>query len=299
MAKKYKDIVGDGGSDIVGQVTAQIDRLRSRMDLIRHKVAVMSGKGGVGKSAITVNLAAVLASQGYQVGVLDADINGPTLAKMLGVRGRSLPMGESGVSPALGPLNIKVMSMDLLLAEDKAPVVWDAPTKRDTFIWQGTMEASTLREFLADTDWGELDFLLVDLPPGAHGFPTLAQLLPNLGGTIMVTIPSQVSHLVVKKSITLAQELRSPLIGLVENMAGYVCLHCGILGNLFHAAGDGEKITTELGVPLLGRIPFDPRISVSTDWGVPFVLEHGDSPAGIALADMAGKVRLFLEEGGR
>ncbi|MFQ5851227.1 MAG: Mrp/NBP35 family ATP-binding protein [Candidatus Binatia bacterium] len=299
MAKRYKDIRADGGSDIVGQVTAQTDRVRSRMDPIRYKVAVMSGKGGVGKSTITVNLAAVLASQGYRVGVLDADINGPAIAKMLAVRGRSLPIGQSGVSPVLGLLNIKVMSMDLLLPEDKAPVVWDAPTQQGTFIWQGTMEASALREFIADTDWGELEFLLVDLPPGAHGFSTLVQLLPDLAGTIMVTIPSQVSHLVVKKSIALAQELRSPLVGLVENMAGYVCLHCGVLGDLFRGAGDGEKIATELGVPHLGRIPFDPRISVSTDWGVPFVVEHGDSPAGRALAYMAGKVKHFLGEGGR
>ncbi|MFQ5797616.1 MAG: Mrp/NBP35 family ATP-binding protein [Bacteroidota bacterium] len=297
MAKKHKDIVGDGGSDIVGQVTAQMDRLRSRMDLIRHKAAVMSGKGGVGKSAVTVNLAAVLASQGYQVGVLDADINGPAIGKMLGVRGRSLPMAQSGVSPALGPLNIKVVSMDLLLPEDKAPVVWEAPIQEDSFIWRGTMEASSLRELLADTDWGELDFLFVDLPPGGHGFPTLVQLLADLGGTIMVTIPSQVSHLVVKKSIALAQELRTPLIGLVENMAGYHCLHCGTLGDLFHAAGEAGKIATELGVPHLGSIPFDPRISVSTDWGVPFVLEYGDSPAGRALEEMAGQVKQFLEEG--
>lgn len=266
------------------------------MDLIRHKVAVMSGKGGVGKSAVTVNLAAVLASQGYKVGVLDTDINSPVIAKMLGVRGRSLPMGERGVSPALGPLKIKVMSMDFLLPEDKTPVIWDSPTQQDTFIWQGTMEASAIREFISDIDWGELDFLFVDLPPGAHDFSTVAQFLPDLGGTVMVTIPSQVSHLVVKKSVVLAQELKTPLIGLVENMAGYVCSHCGSLGDLFHAMGDGQTIAAETGVPHLGSIPFDPRISVSTDWGVPFVQEYEDSPAGKAFVELADKVKRFVQE---
>lgn len=295
MSKKYKDIVGDGGSDIIGQVTAQGERLRSRMALIRHKVAVMSGKGGVGKSAITVNLAAILAAQGYRVGVLDADINGPTVAKMLGVRMQSLPIGESGISPASGPLNIKVMSMDLILPGERTPVVWDAPTQQDTFIWRGTIEAGTLREFLADIDWGELDFLLIDLPPGPYSFSTIAQLIPEMIG-IMVTIPSEVARLVVGKFIVLAQELKIPLVGLMENMVGYVCPHCGKLGELFYADGTGDIMAAELGLPYLGNIPFDPKLQVSTDWGVPFVLEHGDSPAGQALTNVAIQVKRFLEE---
>ncbi|MDP2728910.1 MAG: Mrp/NBP35 family ATP-binding protein [Dehalococcoidales bacterium] len=296
MSKKYGDIAGDGGSDIIGQVTAQGERLRSRMAFIRHKVAVMSGKGGVGKSALTINLAAILASQGYRVGVLDADINGPAVAKMLGVRMQSLPTGESGIAPASGPLNIKVMSMDLILPGEKTPVVWDAPTQRDTFIWRGTIEAGALREFLADTVWGELDFLLIDLPPGPYSFSTVAQLIPEMIG-IMVTIPSEVAYLIVRKFTVLAQELKTPLVGLVENMVGYVCPHCGKLGDLFYAAGNGERMAAELGLPHLGGIPFDPRLQVSTDWGVPFVLEHGDSPAGKALSHIADKVKLFLGEG--
>ena len=157
------------------------------------------------------------------------------------------------------------------------------------------MEANALREFLADTDWGELDFLMVDLPPGAYAFPTLAQFIPDLRG-IMVTIPSEVSHLVVKKSITLAQESGMPLVGLVENMAGYVCPHCGRQGDLFYAAEDGAEMAAELGVPHLGRIPFDPRLSVAADWGLPFVLDHGDSPAGRGLFGVAEKVKQSLGE---
>ncbi|MBI4332171.1 MAG: Mrp/NBP35 family ATP-binding protein [Chloroflexi bacterium] len=296
MAKRYKDIVGDGGSDIVGQVVAQNERLRSRMSLIHHKVAVMSGKGGVGKSTITVNLAAILASRGYRVGLLDADINGPNVGKMLGVRKQSLSMGESAVSPALGPLDIKVMSMDLLLPGDNTPVEWDALSQQDTFIWRGTIEAGALREFLADTAWGELDFLLMDLPPGPYAFTTLTQLIPELTG-VVVTIPSELSRLVVKKFIVLAQKTRTRLAGLVENMAGYVCPHCGKLGDLFYAASDGEKVALEMGLPFLGRIHFDPRLPVSTDWGVPFVLEHNDSAAGKAIAQVAEKVKKFLGEG--
>ena len=296
MAKKYRDIVGDGGSDIIGQVTAQGERLRSRMALIRHKVAVMSGKGGVGKSALTINLAAILASQGYRVGVLDADINGPTVAKMLGVRMQSLPIGESGIYPASGPLNIKVMSMDLMLPGEKTPVVWDAPTQQDTFVWRGTIEAGTLREFFADTAWGELDFLLIDLPPGPYSFSTVAQLIPDMIG-IMVTIPSEVARLVVRKFTALAQESKIPLVGLVENMAGYVCPHCGELGELFYADGNGEMMAAEFGLPHLGKIPFDPKLQVSTDWGVPFVLEQWDSPAGRALTHVAEQMKQFIKEG--
>ncbi|MCI0526548.1 MAG: Mrp/NBP35 family ATP-binding protein, partial [Nitrospira sp.] len=228
--KKYKDIVGDGGSNILGQVGEQMERLKARMAKIRHKVAVMSGKGGVGKSSITANLAVGLASKGYTVGVLDADVNGPSLAKMMGVRGQKLKITGEGIQPAISPGNIRAMSMDLLLPTDETPVIWDAPTQQEAFVWRGTMEVTALREFLADTNWDHLDFLLLDLPPGTDRLPNLVELLPDLGGTLVVTIPSEVSQLIVKKSITLAKDLlKTPVIGLVENMAGYVCLRCGAL----------------------------------------------------------------------
>jgi ATP-binding protein involved in chromosome partitioning len=287
--KRYKDIAGDGGSDIAGQVAAQQARLRARLAGIRRTVAVVSGKGGVGKSSITANLAAVLAAEGYAVGVLDADLNGPSIAKMLGVRSHTLTVGEAGVEPARSADGIRVLSMDLLLPSDETPVVWEAPTQAEAHTWRGTMEATALREFLTDTAWGTLDVLLLDLPPGADRLPTVAGLVPDLSGAVVVTIPSEVSHLVVKKSITLAREAGIPLLGLVENMAGYVCVECGALGALFEGPG-GERTATDLRIPFLGRVPFDPRLARAADRGRPFVLEQADSLAGRALNGIAGRL---------
>ena len=178
--KRYRDIAGDGGSNIVGQVEAQQARLTTRLRDVRAIVAVVSGKGGVGKSSVTANLAAACAHAGDRVGVLDADLNGPTMAKMLGVRGRTLEVGPGGVEPPAGALGIRVMSMDLLLADDATPLTWDAPSQAEAHTWRGTMEANALREFLADTDWGALDVLLIDLPPGTDRLATIAGLVPAL-----------------------------------------------------------------------------------------------------------------------
>ena len=218
--KGHRDIAGDGGSNIVGQVAAQQARLAARMASIRASVAVVSGKGGVGKSSVTANLAAALAARGLAVGVLDADLNGPSLGKMLGVRGQTLRVEAAGVRPAVSAEGIRVLSMDLLLPGDDTPVVWDAPTQAEAHTWRGTMEGTALREFLMDTAWGALDVLLIDLPPGADRLPTLLDLLPGLTGAVVVTIPSAVSHLVVRRAMTLARERGARLLGLVENMAG-------------------------------------------------------------------------------
>jgi ATP-binding protein involved in chromosome partitioning len=291
MTKRYKDVVGDGGSNIAGQVAEQMNRLRARMAGVRHKIAVMSGKGGVGKSTITTNLAAVFAQQGLRVGVMDADINGPSLAKMFGVRGQRLRIDDTGVFPAAGPLGIQLISMDLFLPEDKMPVVWDGPLT-EAFIWRGTLEMHALREFLSDTHWGELDILLIDLPPGTDRFSTLRDLLPDLDGSIVVTIPSAVSHLVVLKSITMAQEfLKTPVIGLIENMTAYLCPTCQEVHPLFAPL---TKRDTALGVPLLGSIPFDPRMAEASDRGVPYVLEYGSSLVGHALVEVGERVKNFL-----
>lgn len=296
MAQRPTDIAGDAGSEIVAQVMEQQRRVHSRMERVAHTVAVMSGKGGVGKSMLTANLAAALAARGYAVGALDADLSGPCLARMLGAHGQSLHLRDGGVVPAVGAAGVRVMSMDLLLAGDETPVVWDdlAGSAQASSVWRGAMDTSALREFLSDTQWGELDFLLIDLPPGAYSLPVLAGLLPDLAGAIVVTIPSDASRLVVTKSVTLAGETGTPLLGLVENMAGYYCQHCGELRELFPADVEGRSWVEELAMPYLGRVPFDPRLAGPAADGLPFVLRHGDSPAGEALIGIADGIERSL-----
>jgi ATP-binding protein involved in chromosome partitioning len=279
MAKGYQDLAGDGGSNIVGQVAEQLGRLQARIQGIRATVAVVSGKGGVGKSAITVNLATAVAMAGAAVGILDADLNGPSIAKMTGVRGQKLVITVEGVYPVRGPVGMRIMSMDLLLPHDETPVRWQAPTQTDAYVWRSSMEATALREFLCDTVWGDLDILFLDLPPGTDRIGTLAGILPGLTGLILVTIPSEVSHLVVRKSLALARDLRIPVLGLIENMAGYYCQSCETVGELFRP-GHGPRLACDFGIRFLGEIPFDPRLARSGDSGLPFVALHQETAIG-------------------
>jgi ATP-binding protein involved in chromosome partitioning len=273
--KRYKDLVGDGGSNIAGQVHVQQTRLRERLAGVSVIVAVVSGKGGVGKSSITANLANCFALQGRRVGVLDADLNGPSMAKMLGVRGRTLAVGADGVTPPASALGVKVMSMDLLLPSDATPLTWEAPTQDEAYTWRGTMEANALREFLADTAWGALDLLLIDLPPGTDRLATVTGLVPALGGTVIVTIPSDVSHLVVRKSITVASQAKAPVLGLVENMTG-----------MFRGPA-GADLAREAGVAFLGSVPFDPELALAADRGEAFVATAPGRESARALAEVA------------
>ena len=292
--KTYADIVGDGGSNVLAQVQQQAARLQERLHSVRSLIAIVSGKGGVGKSTVTVNLAAALAMQGRRVGVLDADINGPSIAKMLGVRGYTPQLTSDGVMPATGPLEMRVMSMDLFLPDDATPVLWKAPTQHEAFVWRSTMEMTVLRELLTDTRWGELDYLLLDLPPGTDRLPNVVGLLPFLAGALLVTIPSQVSQLIVQKSLTIAKEiLPGRVMGLVDNMQGYVCPHCHTLGALFPEA-NSVATATALQVPYLQGIPFDPRLASAADRGRPFVLEHADTLAGQAFLALATTLQQFL-----
>lgn len=280
--KRYKDIAGDGGSNIAGQVEAQQGRLKHRLESVRAIIAVVSGKGGVGKSALTASLACAFALDGWKVGVLDADLNGPTQAKVLGVRGRRLVIADGVVEPPCTDLGVKVMSMDLLLPTDAAPLTWDAPVQEESHTWRGAMEANALREFLADTNWGMLDVLLLDLPPGTDRLATIASLLPALSGIVVVTIPSDVSHLVVRRSITVAVNTRAPVLGLVENMAG-----------LF-VGPDAAKLAADAGIPFLGSVPFDRAIAVAGDQGDPFVASAPERMSAMALRRVAEAIRTAL-----
>lgn len=276
--KHYRDVAGDGGSNVVGQIAAQQQRLRERLAGVRAILAVVSGKGGVGKSTLAAGLAGCFAAGGWRVGVLDADLNGPSMAKMLGVRGRRLVMAGDAVEPPEAALGIKVMSMDLLLASDATPLTWQAPTQEEAHTWRGSMEAQALREFLADTNWGALDALVIDLPPGTDRLATVASLVPRLAGTILVTIPSDVSQLVVRRSITVARQTEAPVLGLVENMVG-----------LFPGP-DAAALAAEAGIPFLGRVPFDPALAAATDRGDPFVVTEPGSEAARQLTAIAKKI---------
>lgn len=271
--KAYKDIVGDSGSRIVEQVTNKNARLNERMKGIRYKVAVMSGKGGVGKSTLTIGLAVGMAKDGIKVGIMDADINGPSIQNMMGIEDVNLDSNEMGITPVNSVLGIKVMSMNLLLPSKVIPTRWDGPSI--TYPWISAIEATALRELLADTNWGELDILLIDMPPGLNCFNDLAALLPDLSGVIIVTIPSEISHLIVLKTVYRIKELNVPIIGIIENMKGYTCIHCGKENDLF-SERDMEEVFAYLNLPYLGRVPFDKGLSLS-DGGLTRLYKEGSN----------------------
>jgi len=267
--------------------TEQEQRLKTKMSKIKHKIAIISGKGGVGKSTVTVNLATSFALQGHtdKVGVLDADIHGPCVPKMLGLKGHKLVGGPGGtLFPVTGQQGIKVVSMDFLLPNDEAPV-----------IWRGPLKMRIIQQFLSDIAWGDLDFLFVDLPPGTGDEPlSVIQLVPEIDGVIIVTMPSEVSQAVVKKAITFAKQLGVPVIGIIENMSGFVCPECGAKLDIFKAGG-GKQVAEDLSVPYLGKIPIDPAICVDSDSGTPFVAGNKDSPTVKAFAEIVTKIKQFLK----
>jgi ATP-binding protein involved in chromosome partitioning len=238
---------------------------------IKHKLVVMSGKGGVGKSMTTVNLALALARMGYKVGLLDVDLNGPCVPRMMGMHGQRLTITPEGAQPPIGPLNIKVASMDFFL-DSTSPVRWKGPMDLSP-VWLGLMEMNVIREFLGDVIWGELDYLLTDLPPGAAADkpPVIAGFIPDLAGAVVVTTPSEVASDVVQKSITYARDMGINVLGVVENMSQYRCPSCGAEHELFE--GNTEAMCEALDVPLLGRIPFDRTLAKTFDKGVPLLDE--------------------------
>jgi ATP-binding protein involved in chromosome partitioning len=292
--KTYEDLAGDGGSNIISQVVSQREKLRSRLDKIKHKVALMSGKGGVGKSSITANIAACLADQGHRVGILDADLNGPSIGHLLGVgNDQKIEIDEQGIQPGAGAMGVKIMSMDMLVASPDTPVMWTEDGAA-TSTWVSTMESTALRELLADTNWGDLDYLLIDMPPGSDRIDNIRDLIPELAGVVEITIPSLLSQHIVSKSITKNNTMGVPIIGLIENMATYVCPHCDQEGKLFEGQ-DVEKLTDKKGINYIGKIPFDTRVSRKTDSGTLFYAENKDSITGKAIASAVNYITNFIE----
>ena len=250
--RSYRDLTGADRSGLLDQVVAQRERVARRLNRVRAVVAVMSGKGGVGKSYVTAVLAKGAADAGKRVGVLDADLKSPTCARLLGARG-PVRILEDGAQPVVGVGGIRLFSTDLLLGEGN-PLAWNEPVS-ERFIWRGTLETGALREFLSDVAWGDLDLLMVDLPPGADRLDDLAALVPDMRGALAVTIPSEESRMSVERSIRAALSAGIPLLGIVENMTGYECEHCGRQGPLFTGTA-GDQLAATFGLPVVGRIPF-------------------------------------------
>jgi ATP-binding protein involved in chromosome partitioning len=250
----YFDVPGGDASGLATQVALQHERVRDRLRDVGSVVAIVSGKGGVGKSYVTSALAIALSRCGAPIGVLDADLQSPTVARMLGARG-PLTVEGGAVTPATGHKGVRVISMDLLLA-DGAPLRWTSTTGEE-HTWRGIAETGALREFLADVAWGKLSTLLIDMPPDSGRLADLAALVPGISGAIAVTIPSEESKHSVARAMRAATDAGVPLLGVVENMSGYACPGCDVVRPLFN--GDaGEALARDFDVPLLAKLPFAP-----------------------------------------
>jgi ATP-binding protein involved in chromosome partitioning len=254
-------------------------RLDDKLAKIKRRLLVFSGKGGVGKSTVSANLALALAQKGMKVGLLDVDIHGPNLAMMLGVEGKRLAsVGENSIIPYPITGNLKLVSMSFLLENSGSAV-----------IWRGPLKMRVIQQFLADVEWGKLDWLIIDSPPGTGDEPlSVAQLVPATGAVI-VTTPQEVSLLDSRKAVSFARTMNLRIVGIIENMSGLTCPHCGERIDLF-SEGGGERAARELKVPFLGKIPIDPRIVRSGDKGKPFVLGEPESEAAKAFQAVVERI---------
>lgn len=234
--------------------------LRQRMASIKHKFMVLSGKGGVGKSTVATNVAVTLAMEGYRVGLIDADIHGPNIPKMMGIEDERPSAAVEGLLPISTPYGLTVMSIGFFLQ-----------SKDDAVIWRGPLKHNLIKQFLSEVNWGELDFLIVDLPPGTGDEAlSVAHLIKGVAGAMIVTTPQEVALLDSRKAVSFARHLGIPLVGIVENMSGFTCPHCGKTIDLFKKGG-GEKAAREMLVPFLGSIPIDPEMVNCGDSGKPMV----------------------------
>jgi Mrp family chromosome partitioning ATPase len=256
-------------------------KITENLKKIKHKIAVMSGKGGVGKSTVAVNLAFELSMRGAETGLLDADIHGPSTLKMLCIENRQIIADKNGIFPAEVPPHLKVMSMGFLISDKDAPVIWRGPVKM-----------GAIRQFIGDVHWGNLDYLIIDLPPGTGDEPlSIFQLIPDCDGVVIVTTPQDVALLDSRKAVNFARTLNMPVIGIIENMSGFICPHCGESTPLFKVGG-GENAAREMGVPFLGKIPIDSEIVKSGDDGKPFVSYNSESAK--VFREIATKIEHFV-----
>jgi ATP-binding protein involved in chromosome partitioning len=264
-------------------------QMKTALRGIKNKILVMSGKGGVGKSSTAVNLALALAQEGKSVGLLDIDIHGPSIPKMLGIEEQRLMNGPNGLEPVVCLHNLKAISIGFLLESSS-----------DALIWRGPMKTSLIQQFLKDVHWGELDYLIVDCPPGTGDEPLSAvQYLTSAGGpvtgAVIVTTPQDVAVLDVQKSITFCHKLELPVFGVVENMSGLTCPHCGESIALFKQDG-GRQLAERMKAPFLGSIPIDPAMVIGGDSGKPFMASHGKSPTAEVFRQIAGELMARCEK---
>lgn len=275
---------GQSNPETLAEVWEAELKARERLELIRHKLLVMSGKGGVGKSTVAVYLALGLARRGYQVGLLDVDLHGPDIARMLGLKGRLHVAPEGGIQSQSGPDNLKVVSIEGLLTDRDAPV-----------IWRGPMKHKAIRQFLGEVDWGRLDYLIIDSPPGTGDEPmSVAQVITD-ARAVIVTTPQEVALADVRKAINFCRHVNLAVLGLVENMGGLICPHCGGEIHLFRQGG-GQRTAAAMGIPFLGTLPFDLRVMEGGDLGLPLTESPESSPFSQALRGLLDAVEARYRE---
>ena len=261
---------GDQGSNSADAKLAQQDiAINKSLGKIKNKILVMSGKGGVGKSTVAVNLALGLANRGYKVGLMDVDLHGPDICRMLDLTGSLEPPQNPNdlVAPLIYNDNVKVVSLEYMMQD-----------RDEAIIWRGPLKIQAIRQFVADMDWGELDYLVVDAPPGTGDEPlSIAQTIPNVQA-VVVTTPQAVALADVRKSINFCKTVEMPIVGLIENMSGFICPHCDETVDIF-SSGGGEKTARDFDLPFLGKLPMDPRVVVAGDTGKPYLSSDEDTPA--------------------
>jgi Mrp family chromosome partitioning ATPase len=260
-----------------------------RLSEVKNRIIVLSGKGGVGKSTVAVNLAAAIQQKGYSTGLIDADLHGPSVPKMLGLEDVQLSGAKEGIKPAevqVGSGNaLRVISLAFFLEKD-VPVIWRSPLK-----------VAAIQQFLYDVEWGKLDYLIFDLPPGTGDEPlSISQIIGKVTGAIIVTTPQDVALIDSRRAVEFAKRLKIPVLGVIENMSTLTCPHCKKEIELFKRGG-GEVAAKELGVPFLGRIPIDPTVVSDSDSGTPFVLAHSRSDAAKAFKPIVDKIRDATKNG--
>ncbi len=268
-----------GIQDPAQQKQQQEAEIKNTLSKIKYKLIVMSGKGGVGKTSVSVNLAIALAKKGYQVGIMDVDLHGPDVPRMLGLQGEVTASKESAkLIPMRYSDNLKAISMECFM-----------PNKDDAVIWRGPLKHSAINQFITDIDWGELDFLIVDSPPGTGDEPLSVVQTISDAKAVVVTTPQEVALSDVRKSINFCKKVNTDIVGMVENMSGYVCPHCGETADLF-GTGGGEATANQFNINFLGKIPFDPKIVKAGDTGKSYQDANADAPAAIAFGQVVEKV---------